>query len=123
MEWPTSFGYKRLCYAYPTFSQDFAEFMENPLPFVIEAGSKHPAVFAYYGPDEPSEQHRAQCLEYSQIVAKLDPYRPNYFLFCSSMKDWPEVYDVAGRDYLLWRYQSPGQLGPESRERLHKCSS
>lgn len=119
MEWPTLFGFGGgldLHYANPKFAEDFAEFMKDRLRLVVEPAGKHPAVIAHYGPDEPGEPQRAQCREYSEIVWDLDPYHPNFFLFCASMKDWPEVYDIGGLDY----YWGPSSANPFSVYRVVK---
>ena len=103
IEFPSKFakgyGDLRLSYANPKFAEYCARFMEDPLPFIVETASKHPAILAYSGLDEPSEQHRAQSREYSQIVSKIDPYHPNLVNFCGLPKVWPEVYDIVGMDW------------------------
>ena len=105
LEWPIAFGLQRkdgmnLYYGAPNFSESWARFLKEVVPFVVETCSKHPAILAYYGPDEPAKWFREQSREHSQVVSKIDPYRPNFILFASGIRGvWPEVYDIAGIDW------------------------
>jgi hypothetical protein len=104
LEWPTAFGFGYdgldLHYRSPRFAVDFTRFMRDPLPQVLQNVCRHPAILAYYGPDEPGEYPvRELSSRYSQIVASHDPYRPNYYLFYGKIYDWTEAYDTAGIDY------------------------
>ena len=98
IDWPFFLSYEKLRYASIDFSERFARFLNDQLPFIVETVREHPALLAYYGPDEPSEQHRGQCLQAAEIFWELDPYHPHFMLFCGGVLDWPEVYDVAGMD-------------------------
>ncbi|MBI3948362.1 MAG: hypothetical protein HY321_20775 [Armatimonadetes bacterium] len=114
IESPSTFGagYKGLALNYrgPKFADDFGRFVDDPLPLIMETARRHPAVLAYYGPDEPGEYpvHRVSA-EYSRTVAKYDPYRPNFYLFFGKVYDWTDAFDVAGIDYY-----PIGQLPPLS---------
>lgn len=99
LDWPLRFSYERLRYAAPGFGEACARFLEDPLPFVIETIKSHPALLSVYGLDEPGEQHRALCRQFSETIWALDPYHPVYLLACRKVVDWPEVYDVAGMDW------------------------
>ncbi|MBI3946321.1 MAG: hypothetical protein HY321_10410 [Armatimonadetes bacterium] len=113
IEWPTryAFGYGKMTlgdlnYRGPRFRENFRRFMGDPLPFVLDSLREHPSLLAYYGPDEPGEfPVRDICAEYSRIVTRSDPYRPNFYLFCSYVAEWPEAYDIAGQDVytVTWR--------------------
>ncbi len=99
IEFPALFGYERLTYATPDFEGNFTRFIGDPLPLIVRAVKDHPALFGYYGPDEPGEEHHALCKQYSEAVRAHDPAHPLFFLYCVSLRDWPGVYDIAGLDW------------------------
>lgn len=106
IDWPPHFMSKDGSYANPEFFRNWDHFVNEELPSVIEATAGHPALLAYYGPDEPGSsgpddrKYWAPCKDYVDVVRAVDPYHPNYFLFCAAgSPEWPDVYDVSGRDY------------------------
>lgn len=114
IEWPTCFMSKNASYASPTFLVDWYDFVSNELPYVVRTAATHPALLAYYGPDEPGSSgpkdrtYWEPCKVYSDVMRQLDPYHPNYFLFCAyGSPEWPDVYDISGRDYYSIGYGYP----------------
>ena len=104
LEYPTGFEY--ISYGHPQFSERIQRFMAKTRPVVLSVSAKHPAVIGYYVLDEPSEPHRKVCDKFISIVREHDPYRPSYILFSTGVKQWPDVYDFAGRDY-YFRHHAP----------------
>ncbi|MBI3948351.1 MAG: hypothetical protein HY321_20720 [Armatimonadetes bacterium] len=114
IEWPTAYGagyvQTELPFWISKFSPGWRRFLDDPLPFVIESTRRHPAVVAYYGPDEP-EGHaavKAACREYADAVTRLDPYHPNFFLCAGwNLAEWPEIVEIGGLDFYAIGSGSP----------------
>ena len=98
VENPKYFNYKKTRFHYPNFAQDYAAYLKDPLPLVVETSGRHPALLAYYGPDEPGEEQRVICRQSSEVIWEYDPYHPVYILYSHTMREWPEVYEIAGVD-------------------------
>ena len=101
IEWPPHFN-PRDGHHTPTYFEDFDAFMKDELPLVFETVAKHPAIIAYYGPDEPArgERSRQLLLDYQEVLRRHDPYRPNYTLWTGGIvPDMPEAMDVVGLDW------------------------
>ena len=91
-------------YLEPVFAKTMREFAAETLPYIMNVSGNHPAVIAYYGPDEPPHTTwaRSACAEHSANVRKGDHYHLHFYLFNETggteVVPWPEVYDVAGND-------------------------
>ncbi|MBM4019282.1 MAG: hypothetical protein FJ288_13330, partial [Planctomycetes bacterium] len=116
MEFPAlfHFGWN---YGDPGFPESFAKFLEGRLALVVSAVKDHPALLAYYGPDEPDcyyagrDEWRQQLRTYYEIIRRTDPAHPVYTLFDGGgegrpvpVAKWVETYDVLGHDH----YPAPG---------------
>jgi len=110
IDWPCRYA-GRLRYADPEFADKFAAFIEEDLPELVAACRDHPAMLAWYSPDEPNlaapylEGGETQMIDltrrYYQTVREGDPAHPMYGLFCRTIpasRDWQATYDVAGID-------------------------
>jgi len=80
-------------------------FTKQKLPWILNAVKDHPALLAYYGPDEPdcagnSERWVAALRSYYHRIRAADPYHPVFFLFDGyGVQRWKETFDIAGNDY------------------------
>ena len=107
VEWPLlyagSFGWD-FQYANPSFPQNLATFLGGPLPRVIDLVKEHPALLAYYGPDEPTAPMHDLVRDYTAAIRARDPSHPAWVLFWGKVVSWSDVYDVVGVD----NYPMPG---------------
>ncbi|NCO41303.1 MAG: hypothetical protein GW911_29600 [Armatimonadetes bacterium] len=91
------FASKRRLYAGRSDFHDLiTSFLSAPLTTFVNAVKDHPALFGYYGPDEPGEGQRADCDAYARAARKLDPGHPLFFLYCGDVPNWPGIYNIAG---------------------------
>lgn len=91
-------------YSIPNYTARFERFVERVLPWIVDTVKDQPALLGYYGPDEAEsggsdEGWRDQLRAYSEKIRSHDPRHPIYFLFCSTILEWPECYDIIGLDW------------------------
>lgn len=100
-----------LNYANDSFAQNFDEFISNELTKCTTMVRNHPAMLAWYTPDEPNlaapyldegeDRMVKLCRRYYETLRDDDPAHPVYGLFCYSVpmgKGWQNTYDIAGVD-------------------------
>ncbi len=95
----------------PGFHDRFVRFMRGSLPAIVNSVKDHPALFGYYGSDEPGEEHRSDCDAYSRIVRQHDPDHPLFFLYSGDIPAWPgnicEIIDMNGYPLAGTNYGHP----------------
>ena len=95
----------------PELEPKFKKGIQETLPQVIEAFKDHPALLAWYSPDEPNllalflpdkEQGAIRlCRDYYRVIKERDPYHPVYQMHSGSLATapgWSETYDIGGMD-------------------------
>ena len=105
----------QLRYRHPDFREQFQKGVDDILPKVARSFKDHPALLAYYTPDEPNLADKYMkgegrkmvelCQDYYRTIKEIDPYHPVYGLFSariSTSPGWSETYDLAGVDP-YWR--------------------
>lgn len=72
------------------------------LPGFVDAIKTHPALLAWYGPDEPGwEVHKTGCRELWEAVNARDGYHPTFQLFCGfppDIDDWLRYSEIDSVD-------------------------
>lgn len=86
------------------------------LPGFIDALKTHPALLAWYGPDEPGwEVHKTGCRELWEAVNARDGHHPTWQLFCGFPPDsdeWLRYSDIDSVD--IYTYDPKVYLGIKS---------
>lgn len=98
-EAPNKLNEKYFTFKDGSFLEEYPEFHENVLPHIMQVAAQHTAVIGYYSYDEPYGWAAPGMNEFGRLVREMDPYRLPFVLFDAYVPDWPEAYDLAGRDY------------------------
>lgn len=106
MENPCLFAYDQLQYGNLASFGNFGKFLEEPLPQLVDMVKDHPALFGYYGPDEPRPDEYELCRDYTEVVRSRDPRHPVYILFWLGIQESPDAYYIVGLD---WYPRSTGE--------------
>lgn len=112
IEWPITLdcGKKAmdLCWGNPELFPNYRIFVKEKLPALIDAVKDHPALLAYYGPDEPDlagnsqEWHDIMTSIY-QTIKNRDQAHPVFCMFAGTIKpEWSDSFDIAGIDCYGW---------------------